>query len=99
MRSADLLESKEGCGRALVLGAHEHVNRGFSNMGPLSKSGRTISWAIPRHSCSNSGAGLLSGLMRVPQEFAVDDMAGRGLAQSEELAEEESGASQGVDVE
>lgn len=65
-------------------------------MGPHSKSGRTISWAIPRHNCSNNGAGLLSGFIKVPQELAADDMAEEGLSQSEEHAEENSGASLGA---
>lgn len=43
----------------------------------------TINCAIPRHSCSNSGAGLLSGLIRVPQWLVAEAMAGRGLARSE----------------
>lgn len=44
------------------------------------KAALTISCAIPRHSCSNSGAGLLSGLIRVPQWVAAEGMAGLGLA-------------------
>jgi hypothetical protein len=43
----------------------------------------TINCAMPRHSCSNSGAGLLSGLISVPQWLVAEAMAGRGLARSE----------------
>jgi hypothetical protein len=86
----------------------ERVNRGppesfqsSRTWGWVSKSGRTISWAIPKHNCSNSGAGLLSGLIRVPQEFAAGDMARWGLAQLEEHVEEleDSRASPGAEAE
>lgn len=30
----------------------------------------TINCAIPRHNCSNNGAGLLSGLINVPQDIS-----------------------------
>lgn len=72
---------------------------GSRTWGRIQKSGRTISWAIPKHNCSNSGAGLLSGFIKVPQELAADDMAGQGLPQSEEHAEENSSASPGAAAE
>lgn len=67
----------EVCGTVVVKGRLDssQFNLAFIDRGLL-----TIICAIPRHSCSNSGAGLLSGLIRVPQWLAAEDMAGLGLA-------------------
>jgi hypothetical protein len=83
------LESNEGCFWQSV---YVHSSRfETQGLGLLSTcvACLTINCAIPIHSCSNSGAGLLSGLIRVPQWLVAEAMAGRGLARSGEGPKEE----------